>query len=176
MSEKPTPPAQSENGSARIVVLVLFLTSVALGAGLYYNFSKFLNYARVTLVKPDEPPPWIANAPLSPEGCIDEALEWARNCIGVKQLCDNYVTRVTQECMIAGEGTHLEYCQHIEALTASSSFGARECAARGVRRDVDAEACGNAYRAVDAHCQYVRDKARVEAGEEPVGPRKSRGR
>lgn len=180
MSEHSPPPANSDASSnwktAGVVLLVIFLTSVALGAVLYRNYSQFLNYAQKTLTHPETPPPWVANAPLSPEGCVDVALDWATNCIGVKSLCDNYVTRVTQECMIEGEGTHVEYCQHIESLTASSSFGARECAARGVRRDVDAEACGNAYRAIDAHCQYVRDKVRVEHGEEPVGPRKSRGR
>lgn len=180
MSDKTTPLADSDASgnwkTAGIVVLIIILMSVALAVYLSRNTSKFLNYAGTTLIQPETPPPWIADGPLSPEGCVDVALDWARECVGVKQLCDHYVTRVTQECMLEGEesGLHDEYCQHIEALTASSSFGARECAARGVRRDIDAEACGNAYRAIDAHCQYVRDKVRVEAGEEPVGPRKSR--
>jgi|GEM_PF-2392466 len=173
----PTPDANDPQGTwktAGIVLLLIFLMSVALGGLLFRNYAQFMNYAHKTLTHPETPPPWIADGPLSPEGCVDAALDWARNCKGVKSLCDEYVTRVTQECMI--EDDHVDYCFRIEDITASSHFGAQECAARGARRNVDSEACGNAYRAIDSHCQYVRDKARVERGEEPEGPRKSRGR
>lgn len=168
------PDAKGNWKAAGVVLLVIFGFSVALGGLLFRNYAQFMNYAHKTLTHPETPPPWKADPPLSPEGCVQAALDWAEDCKGVKSLCDEYVTRVTQECMIEDE--HVDYCFGIEDATASSHFGAEECAARGARRNIDAEACGNAYRAIDSHCQYVRDKVRVERGEKPEGPRKSSGR
>lgn len=158
--------------AAVIVIGVVLLLSVVLGGMLFRNYSTFLSYAHHTLTNPATPPPWIAEGPLSPEGCVDATLDWARECVGIKSLCDEYTTRVTQECL--EQGDHDAYCEALGARTATTEFGLQECYARGTKRNQDSESCANSYRAIDSYCAYLRDKAAVERGEEPIGPPSSR--
>ena len=171
-STNKTPNAASNLKAAGVVILVAVLLSVLLGGLLFRNYSRFLSYAHHTLTQPDEPPPWIANGPLSPEACVDATLDWAAECPGIKSLCDEYTTRVTQECL--SQGDHLEYCTRLGPRTATTEFGLQECYTRGTRRHYDSESCANAYRAIDAYCAFVRDEDAVKRGEEPIGPPSSR--
>lgn len=172
-SSSQTPTTDRSNlKTAGVVILIAILLSSLLGGLLFRNYSKFLSYAHHTLTHPATPPPWIANGPLSPEACVDATLDWSAACVGIKSLCDEYTTRVTQECL--GEGDHREYCTLLGNRTATTEFGLQECYARGTRRHFDSESCANAYRAIDSYCAYIRDEAAVERGETPIGPPSSR--
>lgn len=158
--------------AAAVVIAVILFLSVLLGGMLFRNYSIFLSYSHHTLTSPATPPPWIAEGPLSPEGCVDATLDWARECVGIKSLCDEYTTRVAQECL--EQGDHDVYCEALGARTATTEFGLQECYARGTKRNQDSESCSSAYRAIDSYCAYLRDKAAVERGEEPIGRPTSR--
>lgn len=160
--------------AAAVVIGIAVILSALLGGMLFWNYSKFLSFARHSLIAPETPPPWVLDGPLSPEACVDATLDWAAECVGIKSLCDQYTTRVTQECM--EQGDHRGYCQALGARTATTEFGLQECFARGTKRHYDSEACANAYRAIDSYCAYIRDAAAVERGEEPIGPPSSRPR
>ena len=152
--------SQGAPGGARAAWLVIgatMIVAIVMGSLLWANYSRFLGYVRATLEDPENPPVWRERA-LSAEGCVDAALAWAASCRGVKSLCDEYVTRVTQECLQAGgEAHHEAFCVSLGASGTLTDFGYAECRARGVQRHVDAEPCAMAYRAVDAWCHYVRD-------------------
>ena len=172
---KSSSPAARENLRAALILIGgTIAVSVILGGMLFYNYSRFLSYAHHTLTNPTEPPPWKTGEPLDPEGCVDATLEWAAACVGIKALCDEYTTRVTQECMERGD--HRTYCIAQRELTQTTEFGLQECHARGTRRNIDAEACSNSYRAIDSYCAFVRDSIAVEHGEEPLGPPTTRMR
>lgn len=166
-----SPKAQQSRDNLRAALILILGTvtvSILLGGMLFYNYSKFLSYAHHTLTKPSEPAPWNRGAPLDPEGCVDATMEWSSQCVGVKALCDEYTTRVTQECMERGD--HRAYCVSLGTRTLTTEFGLQECYARGTRRNIDAEACANSYRAIDSYCAFVRDSIAIEQGQEPIGP------
>ena len=135
------------------VVLAVLGVATLLAAGLALNYSRFLSYVKHTIEDPENPPIWQQQA-MSPEDCVDSALRWAANCRGVKALCDEYVTRVTTECLETRD--HVAYCAAVSDEIDGPSFGVAECRARGVRRNIDHEACANAYKAVDSWCRMLR--------------------
>lgn len=149
----------------RIVVIILLLLAVTLGTLLFRNYSRFLGYVNDTLDEREEPFPWdgLDHTPI--EVCVDASMSWAANCVGIKSLCDEYVTRYMNVCL--GSESRRDYCSEFTFEdTASTKFGAEECAARGVRRNVDKEACAKTYRAIDSWCQYERQ---LEAHEREAG-------
>ncbi len=176
-SPAPTPPTQRSWKSAGIVLAIIFMLSVALATVLYLRYRSFFVYIHQTLTHPVSPPPWIADGPLSPEGCVDVAMAWATDCPGIKNLCDEYTNKVIEECM--AQGDHSTYCYEIEDLTSKASFGAEECLSRGARRHMESESCGKAYTAIGGYCAWLRDNDRIDQGLEPLGPkawqRKQRG-
>lgn len=151
----PHPPASPE-GSARgawIVLGVVFTLSTLLGLFMFRQYSAVLTYVKATLDDPDAPPAWV-DEPHSVEDCVDAALQWASECNGIKTLCDIYVERVVRECLDSRERD--AYCIDIADVSETTEFGVTECRNRGVRRDVDKEACANAYRTIDTWCEDVR--------------------
>lgn len=153
--------------AAFILIAGTIAVSAILGGFLFYNYSRFLSYAHHTLTNPSEPAPWASGPALDPEGCVEATLTWAENCVGIKALCDEYTTRVTQECMERGD--HQTYCVALGQRTQTTEFGLQECFARGTRRHIDAEACANSYRAIDSYCAFVRDTIAISEGREPIG-------
>lgn len=153
--------ARERTRSAWKIIILVLVVSLLLGGGLFYNYSRFLSYVHDTLNAEDRESPWLEES-LTPEECVDASMTWAAECVGIKALCDEYVTRVTQECM--ENGTNREYCIALGDRTASTELGAEECVARGTERHIDAESCANAYRAIDAYCTFVRDQIALEEG------------
>ncbi len=135
------------------VVLAVLGVATLLAVGLAINYTRFLSYVKHTIEDPDNPPVWQQRA-MSPEDCVDSAMRWASECRGVKALCDEYVTRVTTECLETQD--HTAYCLAVSDEIDGPSFGVAECRARGVRRNIDHEACSNAYKAIDSWCRMLR--------------------
>lgn len=173
-SPSPTTTASSNLRALFVVIGVVTVLSIILGGLLFWNYSRFRSYAHHTLTGPDANPPWKQGEPFTPEACVDAALDWAADCGGIKALCDEYATRVTQECL--AQGDRLAYCTALGNRTATTEFGLQECYARGTRRHQDSESCSIAYRAIDAWCAYVRDQDAVNRGLEPIGPPTSTAR
>lgn len=171
-----TPKTQARENLRAALILIggTVAVSAILGGFLFYNYSRFLSYAHHTLTAPSEPSPWMTGPALDPEGCVEATMTWASECVGIKALCDEYTTRVTQECMERGD--HESYCVALGQRTQTTEFGLQECYARGTRRNIDAEACANSYRAIDSYCAYVRDTIAVSHGEDPLGPPTTRPR
>ncbi len=123
--------------------------SLVLAMVFFSGYSSVLSYVKTTLEEPESPPAWDARA-LSPEECVDAALTWAEECQGIKSMCDMYVDHVMALCL--GSQDRSTYCAAVEDTTATTRFGHGECGLRGTRRNVDAEACANAYRAIASYC------------------------
>jgi hypothetical protein len=151
---------QYEKDGAGMIVAILattFVLSAVMGALFYWQYSKVLLYVHTTLEEPEEPLAWEVRAH-SPDECVGAALDWVAECEGIKSMCDMYVDRLIAMCMGSDERTG--YCAVIDGST--TRFGHQECSVRGVRRNVDAESCSGAYRAIDAFCDSF------EHGETPV--------
>lgn len=145
----------------RIVVISLLLVATTLGTLLFRNYSRFLGYVNDTLEEREEPFPWEQFEHTPIEACVDASMQWAAECVGIKTLCDEYVTKYMLECLKSEP--RRSYCAEFTFEdTASTKFGAEECTARGVRRNVDKEACSKTYRAIDSWCQVERAKAALE--------------
>ena len=142
-------------GGAGIVLAVIMTISVSLGFVLLRNYTMFTRYVRDTLEDPVDPRPWEVEY-LTVEQCVDVTLEWAEGCRGVKAMCDEYVPRVMIECMHSQDRE--AYCENVGDLLAITAFGHEECQARGVQRNVDAEACSAAYRGIDDYCARFSDE------------------
>ena len=147
---------------ARYLVGGILLFSTLLGLWLFHNYTTFQRHVRDTLEFPDEPFAWEEGV-LSPEECVDEALDWATECRGVKAMCDEYVPRIVRECL--GSQDRVGFCEALGDATQETSFGHPECLSRGVRRNVDAEACGSAYRTIDDYCLRLLARLAREARE-----------
>lgn len=152
------------NGSRELWIVLGAVTAVSLllGVYLFVQYSRVMGYVRQTIgycaqltegdaacVEPTVVPPW-QNRPYSPEECVDGVLQWARDCGGIKSMCDMYVEPVVHDCLQTQD--RRLYCEAIAPFAVTTYFGASECRARGVRRDVDKEACANAYRAIASWC------------------------
>lgn len=147
------PPVQYEKDGAGMIVAILgttFALSVLMGCLFYWQYSKVLSYVRVTLEEPETPLAWETRAH-SPDECVGAALDWVAECEGIKAMCDMYIDRLIAMCMASDD--RLEYCGAIDAST--TRFGHQECSVRGVRRNIDAEACSGAYRAIDSFCDSL---------------------
>lgn len=156
-------PHAAPEGSARgawIVLGIVFTLSTLLGLYMFRQYSAVLTYVKDTLDNPDAPPAWV-DEPHSVEDCVDAGLTWAASCDGIKTLCDIYVERVVRECLDSRERD--AYCLDIAGISETTEFGVAECRNRGVRRDVDKEACANAYRTIDTWCEDVRYRLETDA-------------
>ncbi|MCB9532532.1 MAG: hypothetical protein H6698_01885 [Myxococcales bacterium] len=144
------PPRYEQSGSSVIFVLGgALLFSTVLGVLFGYRYVEVMRYVRDTLDVPTTPLAWDAR-PLSPDECVEQALTWASECHGIKSMCDAYVDRVIAMCLESQPRD--AYCASVHDTAATTRFGYRECALRGVRRNLDAEACAQAYRAVASYC------------------------
>jgi hypothetical protein len=157
-----TEPAPSGLRGAGIVLGLIFGVSTLLALYMFSRYSQTLSYVRSTIgdidngVMPQVEFPW-ASAELTPEECVDATLEWARQCTGIKSMCDMYVDRYMALCLESGDRN--SFCHAIEGFTGTTEFGVPECRARGVLRNVDKEACAMAYRTVDGFCEVTRRRA-----------------
>lgn len=140
-------------GAGWVIVPVLILSAL-LAWNLGVRYTTFLNFAKDTLENPDAPPIWAQQA-LTPEGCVDAALDWARECHGIKSLCDVYVSHVTELCLASQDRS--AYCRGLAGRSGLTEFGYEECQQRGVQRHIDNEACANAFRQIDTHCNRILD-------------------
>jgi hypothetical protein len=137
------------DATLRYVVLGIVLATVALSGVLAFRYRQFQNFVNETVDSPKVPPPWTA-AGMTPETCVDAGMQWARECRGVKGLCDEYVNRVVGDCIAPLDLT--DFCARLSDVRTTARFGQRECAARGVRREVDSPSCGNAYKVIAERC------------------------
>jgi hypothetical protein len=159
------PQPASHNGTRELLIVLGAVTavSVLLGVYLFVQYSRVMGYVRGTIgycshlsdddntcIEPAVPPEWQTRA-FSPEECVDGVLEWARGCHGIKSMCDMYVEPVIHDCLETQDRTI--YCTAIAPFAVTTYFGASECRARGVRREVDKEACANAYRTIASWCE-----------------------
>lgn len=158
MSPHPTevPPDQVryESAGARSAWVVLgatFALATLLGVLFFARYSQTMVYVKQTLEEPTEPPAWEAAA-LAPAECVDAALDWASGCSGIKSMCDMYVDHAIALCMQSRDRE--EYCASVSDEV-ETRFGSAECHMRGVRRNVDAEACANAYKAILSYCESL---------------------
>jgi hypothetical protein len=165
----PIPPANDSGWrGAGIVLGTIFGVSTLLATYMFWQYSKTLAYVRNTIGDPDRglepviPQAWHAR-PLSPEECVDATLHWTRECVGIKTMCDMYVERVIGLCMDTQDRN--EFCHAIVDDSFTTEFGVPECRARGVRRNVNKEACANSYRTIDAYCEIVREIAASEGSQ-----------
>lgn len=161
--------------SALKVLGAVFAVSTVLAFVLFWQYSRTLSYVRGSIgycahladgqppqcVPPLSPPAWTQRA-FSPEECVDAAMGWAADCEGIKSMCDMYVEAVIRDCLTVGD--RATYCDAIARVGETTEFGAVECRARGTRRDVDREACANAYRAIDAFCSDNRFERQLAEG------------
>ena len=149
-----TPPqVQYEKSGAGTIVAILGTTfglSVLLGGLFYWQYSSVLSYVRVTLEEPETPLAWDERD-LAPDECVAAAMDWVAGCSGIKTMCDMYVDQLIALCMAASDRS--AYCGAIDAST--TRFGHQDCSVRGVRRNVDAEACSRAYRAIASYCESL---------------------
>lgn len=155
MTAGPDRPAFVERagwGGAGWIVASILLFSVVLGVHFGRQYVTFMVHVRDTLHEPEEPHAWEV-APVMPEGCVDEAMRWARECTGIKTLCDMYVNYVMERCLSSRD--RVTYCAELRGRHTTTEFGVRECQARGVRRHLDDLSCSNAYRQIDTHCTRV---------------------
>lgn len=129
---------------------VTFLLSVLLGVTFLYQYLTTMRFIREHLNEPATPHAWSVT-PLSPDECVTEALDWARECRGIKSLCDMYSDRVMEYCM--DSQPREAYCRSLGDITRTARFGFAECQARGVRRNIDAEICSKAYRFTATYCE-----------------------
>lgn len=142
-------PAFEPDRSLRWVFLGVAVATLLLGTILYARYSEFRTYIRTTLEYPTETPAW-KQAGMTPERCVDEAMRWTTACHGIKNLCDVYTTRIMEECLAPLDLT--TYCAQLHDVERVARFGQQECLARGVRREVDANSCGDAYKAIVEAC------------------------
>lgn len=149
-------------GGAGWVVVAVLLLSVVLALHFGRQYTSFMVHVRNTLEEPAEPLPWQVG-PVTPEGCVDEAMAWAASCRGIKTLCDMYVSHVVELCMAAHD--RVAYCEQLRSRHITTDFGAVECQARGVRRHLDDHACGNAYRQIDTHCTRILGERAAREGQ-----------
>jgi hypothetical protein len=156
MSQDVATPAPRSGAGAWWVLGSLFAVSTLLGVVLLYNYSRVLGYVKRTIDEPVAPHPWESN-PHTAEQCIDASMAWARDCRGVKSMCDMYVERYVGTCLESQDRT--DYCAALGTATDDAHFGVEECRGRGTQKNVDAEACANAYRTVASFCEVVRRQA-----------------
>lgn len=157
MSPHPTEDVQYETsgaGAAWIVLGGVMLLATLLGVLFYVQYSRTMVYVKATLDEPTEPLPWDER-PLSAGECVDEAMAWASECRGVKAMCDMYVDHAIALCMRSQDRT--AYCETVIVEAETARFGSAECRMRGVQRNVDAEACANAYKAILSYCESWMD-------------------
>lgn len=148
----PTPVQYEKSGAGTIVAILgtTFALSVLLGCLFYWQYSSVLSYVRVTLEEPETPHAWDERT-LAPDECVAEAMDWVAGCSGIKTMCDMYVDQLIALCM--GSADRDGYCAAIDAST--TRFGHQDCSVRGVQRNVDAEACSRAYRAIASFCESL---------------------
>jgi hypothetical protein len=155
----PAPPDPTGRGAWWVLAAVLG-ASTLLALFMFAQYSRTLVYVRATIGQPDlgvapaQPLPWTVDRRDTPEECVDHTLTWARECRGIKTMCDMYVEQMMSLCLQARDRT--AFCQRVGSRTATAEFGVPECRARGVRRHVDREACSTAYRTIDGHCNRLR--------------------
>lgn len=160
MTTAPAPIRDDGNRSTWIVLAAITIGAIGLGFFLLYRYSEVLGYVKRTLEEPAAPHGWTLT-PYSPEECVDAAMAWASDCVGIKTMCDMYVERVVEECL--GSQDRLQYCLTLGDTTGSTEFGVPECRARGVLRDVDKESCSISYRSIDQFCKRTRVLAELAA-------------
>lgn len=142
-------PAFEPDNSLKWVALGVAVSALILGVILYARYAEFRAYIRTTLEHPTETPAWRQPG-MTPERCVDEAMTWTADCHGIKKLCDVYTTRIMEECLAPLDLT--TYCGQLTEIEKIARFGQQECLARGVRREVSANSCGNAYKAIAEAC------------------------
>lgn len=147
MSEQP--PAFEPDHSLKWVALGVAVAALLLGTLLYARYAEFRAYIRTTLEHPTATPPWRLPG-MTPERCVDEAMAWTASCHGIKNLCDVYTTRIMEECLAPLDLA--TYCGQLTEIEKVARFGQQECLARGVKREVSANSCGNAYKAIAEAC------------------------
>jgi hypothetical protein len=154
--------------TARLVIIGLIILAIVLGTMLFMNYSRFLGYVDDTLDDDEQTFPWEEVEHYPVEACVDSALDWAEACVGIKTLCDEYVTRYMNMCL--GSESRVDYCNEFTVEdTGTTGFGAEECSARGVQRHVDYEACSKAYRAIASYCEFVRDREELREQQDASG-------
>lgn len=137
-------------GGAGVVIGVTLAVSFALALVLAFRYSAAMVYIKQTIEERPEPWPWEVE-PHTPEQCVDAAMDWAAECHGVKSLCDIYVERVVLACIMSAD--RRTYCEVVGDDAETTEFGAAECRDRGVRRNIDREACANTYRTIAEYCR-----------------------
>ena len=159
-------PRGRKHHAAWTIIAATLAVSVVLGVVLWWQYRTFLRYVHDHLNGPEAVLAW-ENAVLSPEDCVDETMAWSARCSGIKSLCDMYAGHVMERCLASQDRS--AYCDQVAGQAALRSFGAQECRARGARRNVDSEACSAAYKTVEEHCRFLRQ--RREAGLAPEAGR-----
>ena len=142
-------PAVEPDNSLKWVASGVAVASIILGIVLYARYSEFRSYIRTTLEHPEATPSWRLPG-MTPERCVDQAMAWTASCHGIKNLCDVYTTRVMEECLQPLDLT--TYCGQLTQIETIARFGQQECLARGVRREVSANSCSKAYKAIAETC------------------------
>ena len=148
---QPTPTYAPDTLGLGRVLAGVALVAVVGGTILARQYAEFNAYIRATVEFPQQPKPWLA-AGMTPETCVDQAMSWAASCSGIKGLCDEYVPRVMEECL---KPLPLDdYCKRLNDVETRARLGQRECASRGVRPEVDAQACSKAYQSINDRCSF----------------------
>lgn len=93
-----------------------------------------------------------AGAELDVVGCVDAVVEWFDDCEAMSGLCDQSIMRMMGACLSGRD--RAAYCADV-GDTATTHFGNDECRERELSRH-DRKACALSYRAIDAHCQQIR--------------------
>jgi hypothetical protein len=143
--------------SLRPIVLALLGIIVVLGAVFgavtMHHRGTYEDYRRQTLEEATLP--W-ERAELSPEACVEFAVDWAMACPGLESWCANEAPVLARRCLEAADRT--SYCASVADVASSTRFGVAQC--EDMRADVQGrytarnhkKLCAACYRAVAASC------------------------
>jgi hypothetical protein len=141
---KPEEPTRSHHAGYKVVTIIL-LVSLAIGVTAYYRFVQSEKHLTSTLAHFLEIGPQK-----SALGCVEDVVEWSKNCSAMLSLCEDSVQRMMGACL-QGRSREDE-CAAVESVRRKTSFGYDDCSARGLDR-VRKRACADAYRAFDKYCE-----------------------
>ncbi len=132
------------------VILILFLLAAVLGVIAFWRFTRSDRFIQASIARVQS-----RAAALTPEGCVDWTVDWARTCSAMKALCDGSVPRLVEACLMASD--RRAYCASLGDRYRATSFGVAQCRARlRPGNDLGKKTCALSYSAVARYCERLR--------------------
>jgi len=139
----------------RLLLTGIFTASILMGIVAFHRYAQSERYIRA-----DIGAFLRRGAALTVPQCVGEVLSWTKRCQAMLSLCDASVSRMMNACLHGQD--RRGYCGSLKVSTADTSFGFRDCKARGVNGR-QKKACAASYRMIASFCHHVRTQTTTQA-------------